>query len=247
MCVCACVLSCPALCDPWTAARQSSTVHGNSPDKNPGVGCHFLLQGVFLTQGLDPHLLCRLHCRQILYHWATREAQLGVTVLVLQMRKSRQRETLNYLTRSQAKRQSPALAKASAFFSTLILYEEFRMGQSEIPPENTDLRAWHTWEPVMWDPFPPPNISVLKIQAPRKNNLTIFFSENTQGGDCWINQILSNYRLSNFIQWITHLWNNHHVPFLGHTSFWVFAGKELDKSHVSLWEAHNSMRGTDSK
>ena len=41
------------------------------PGKNTGVGCHFLLQGIFLTQGSNPGLL---HCRQILYHWATREA-----------------------------------------------------------------------------------------------------------------------------------------------------------------------------
>ena len=27
------------------------------PGKNPGVGCHFLLQGIFSTQGLNPHLL----------------------------------------------------------------------------------------------------------------------------------------------------------------------------------------------
>ena len=33
--------------------------------KNTGVGCHFLLQGIFLTQGLNPGLL---HCRQILFH-----------------------------------------------------------------------------------------------------------------------------------------------------------------------------------
>ena len=32
----------------------------------------FLLQGIFLTQGSNP---CLLHCRQILYHWATWEAQ----------------------------------------------------------------------------------------------------------------------------------------------------------------------------
>ena len=31
-------------------------------------------RGVFLTQGLNPHLLCFLHCRHILYHEATREA-----------------------------------------------------------------------------------------------------------------------------------------------------------------------------
>ena len=34
------------------------------PGKDTGVGSHFLLQGIFLTQGLNPGLL---HCRQILY------------------------------------------------------------------------------------------------------------------------------------------------------------------------------------
>ena len=29
--------------------------------KDTGVGCHFLLQGIFLTVGLNPHLLCLLH------------------------------------------------------------------------------------------------------------------------------------------------------------------------------------------
>ena len=41
------------------------------PGKNTGVGWHFLLQGIFLTQESN---LCLLHCRQILYHWTTREA-----------------------------------------------------------------------------------------------------------------------------------------------------------------------------
>ena len=45
---------------PWTVYST-----WNSPGKNMGVGCHFLLQGVFSTQGLNPGLL---HCRQILYH-----------------------------------------------------------------------------------------------------------------------------------------------------------------------------------
>ena len=34
------------------------------PGKNTGVGCHFLLQEIFLTQGLNPGLP---HCRQALY------------------------------------------------------------------------------------------------------------------------------------------------------------------------------------
>ena len=37
----------------------------DSPDKNTGVSCHFLLQGIFLYQGSNPGLL---HCRQISYH-----------------------------------------------------------------------------------------------------------------------------------------------------------------------------------
>ena len=32
--------------------------------KGPGVGCHFLLQGIFPTQGSNPGLL---HCTQMLY------------------------------------------------------------------------------------------------------------------------------------------------------------------------------------
>ena len=37
----------------------------NSPGKNTGVCSHSLLQGIFLTQGLNMSLL---HCRQILYY-----------------------------------------------------------------------------------------------------------------------------------------------------------------------------------
>ena len=33
----------------------------DSPGKDTGVGCHFLLQGIFLTQGLNPRLLRLLH------------------------------------------------------------------------------------------------------------------------------------------------------------------------------------------
>ena len=35
------------------------------PGKNTGVGCHFLLQKIFLTQGSNSCLLCLLHCRQL--------------------------------------------------------------------------------------------------------------------------------------------------------------------------------------
>ena len=57
----------------WTVACQSPCPW-DSPGKNIGVGCHALLQGIFLTQGLNPCLLRLVHCRQIIYHWATGEA-----------------------------------------------------------------------------------------------------------------------------------------------------------------------------
>ena len=38
-----------------------SSVLGDSPGKNPGVSCHFLLQGIFPTQGWNLH---SPHCRQ---------------------------------------------------------------------------------------------------------------------------------------------------------------------------------------
>ena len=41
--------------------------------KNIGVGCHFLLQGIFSTQQSNPGGF--LHCRQILYQLATRDKQ----------------------------------------------------------------------------------------------------------------------------------------------------------------------------
>ena len=50
----------------------------NSPGKNTGVGCHALLQGIFPTQESNPWLLRLGYCRQILYHWAAREAQVSL-------------------------------------------------------------------------------------------------------------------------------------------------------------------------
>ena len=48
----------------------------DSLGKNTVVGCQALLQGILLIQESNLSLLCLLHCRQILYHWVTREALL---------------------------------------------------------------------------------------------------------------------------------------------------------------------------
>ena len=57
---------------PWTARLLCP---GDFQSKNTGVSCHFLLQGIFPTQGSNLHLL---HCRRSLYHWATGEARYMV-------------------------------------------------------------------------------------------------------------------------------------------------------------------------
>ena len=58
MCVCVCARarkrlvaqSCLTLCNPMACSPPGSSVHGDSPGKNIGVGCHALLQGIFPTQ-----------------------------------------------------------------------------------------------------------------------------------------------------------------------------------------------------
>ena len=60
-CVCSVTKSCPTLCDPVNCSLPGFPVHVIFPEKNTGVGCHFLLQGNFLTQGSNPGILCLLN------------------------------------------------------------------------------------------------------------------------------------------------------------------------------------------
>ena len=59
--VCVCIL-CPVrlFVTPWTIAHQAPLSMG-FPRQEYRVGCHFLLQGIFPTQGLNPSLSCLLH------------------------------------------------------------------------------------------------------------------------------------------------------------------------------------------
>ena len=58
-------LSCALLfATPWMVACTKLLHPWDFLSKNTGVGCHFLLQGIFPTQGLNPGLPL---CRQVLY------------------------------------------------------------------------------------------------------------------------------------------------------------------------------------
>ena len=62
--VCLVTQLCLTLCYPMDCSLTGSSVLGGSPDKNTRVGCHALLQGIFLTKGSNLGLM---HCRQIFY------------------------------------------------------------------------------------------------------------------------------------------------------------------------------------
>ena len=70
---CLCAQLCLDLFYPLVVSRQL-LCPWDFPGKNTGVGCHFL-QGIFPTQGSNLHLLCLLHCGQILYCWAIGEGK----------------------------------------------------------------------------------------------------------------------------------------------------------------------------
>ena len=59
VCTCVCLIaeSCPTLFRPLWLWPTRLLCPWNFPGKNPGVGCHFFLQGIFLTQGWNPDLL----------------------------------------------------------------------------------------------------------------------------------------------------------------------------------------------
>ena len=71
--LCLVAQSCWTFSDPMDCSPPGSSVHGDSPDKNTGVGCRAPLQEIFPTQGLIQGLL---HCRQILY-------QLSYTSIIM--------------------------------------------------------------------------------------------------------------------------------------------------------------------
>ena len=49
-----CAQPCPTLCNPTDCSPPGSSVHGDSPGKNTGVGFHALLQGIYPTPGIEP-------------------------------------------------------------------------------------------------------------------------------------------------------------------------------------------------
>ena len=75
---CAYLLSRVRLFAPKDCRPPGSSVHGDSPGKNTGVGCHVLLQGIFPTQ--ESNQVFQI-AGQLFTYSATREAQWYISVL----------------------------------------------------------------------------------------------------------------------------------------------------------------------
>ena len=70
--------SCLILFGLGNCGPPGSSVQGDSPGMNTGVGCRALLLGIFPTQGLKPGLL---QCRRILYHLSHQGSPLVLYLL----------------------------------------------------------------------------------------------------------------------------------------------------------------------
>ena len=80
--MCLVTQSCPTLCNPMDCSPPSFSVHGDSPGKNTGVGCHAFLQGIFPTQRLNPGLP---HWRWILY-WLSHQGNISFYRMLYKIR-----------------------------------------------------------------------------------------------------------------------------------------------------------------
>ena len=75
---------------PMDCSPPGYSVHGDSPGKNTGVGCHVLLLGIFPTQGLNPDLP---QCRRILYRLSHQGSPFPSEYSIQKLNPSRQPAT----------------------------------------------------------------------------------------------------------------------------------------------------------
>ena len=106
--------SCLTLCNSINCDLPGSSAHGIFPGKNTGVGCHFLRQGIFPTQGSNLGLL---HRRQILYRLSHQGSpDLPLLQIISQMATRGQTGVEHCL-----KINKPSLGRTKSFFIALTL------------------------------------------------------------------------------------------------------------------------------
>ena len=77
------------LCDLINCSPPGSSVHGDSPGKNTWVGCHALLQGIFLAQGSNPGLPNYRRILYLLSHQGSPSMQLSSMKILKALKQDR--------------------------------------------------------------------------------------------------------------------------------------------------------------
>ena len=128
------------------------------PGKNTEVGCHFLLQRIFLTQVSNSDLL---HCRQILYHLSHQESKLTVVHTTTTMHyccclaSSMDRGTWHGFTRRWPRLSTSASARVLLLTSVVISH-----ANANSPNPHQNQSSW-------WDHHPPftnPAVSTMNMK-----------------------------------------------------------------------------------
>ena len=89
---------------PWTVAHQAPLSLSSS--MNTGVGCHFLLQKNFLTQGLNPHPLHLLHWQVVSLpiltkvQWGNQKGELSCPLRLTELNRKK-KDLFSFLARTQ--------------------------------------------------------------------------------------------------------------------------------------------------
>ena len=139
--VCVCVCMCAVV-------SSSLRPHGLQPAKAP------LSMGILQTRILEwaatsssrgfswprdwTHMLCLLHCRQILYHWATGETQVGVTVLVFADEKTETKGNSEPLDQVTSKETKSSSSQSQCFF----LYTDSLWRVQDGTKQDTSWKHW---------------------------------------------------------------------------------------------------------
>ena len=76
----------PILCDSMDCSPARLLCPWDSPGKKTGMGCRFLVQGIFLTQGSNMYLLCLLHWQAnslpLRYPWSPHDKKRKLNLVV---------------------------------------------------------------------------------------------------------------------------------------------------------------------
>ena len=119
--LCLAAQPCLTFCNPVDCSPPGSSVHGDSPGKNTGVGRHALLQGIFPTQRSNPDLP---RCRQILYRLSHQGSRDSMDQIFIP-------------TRSSVLEEERSKSKSSSRTITNLYIAESQPGASIISVENS--------------------------------------------------------------------------------------------------------------